>query len=214
VTGSFQPAFAADSVTQWSAALTAFHARGEAPFGSTLQFGAALSATHSHFDVSARVGDTRWTGRASVDAQIERPFGDDRLVLGTTAAAVLGAGAPSQSLVFFGGPITGPGYDYHQFSGDAGLSQRVEWRHPAWAVPLPLGRFGSMRMPVTLAPFVQSVWLNSGQRSGAASAGWHESAGLGILTLFDAIRFDVARGLRDGRWGFDVDFTRDFWRIF
>jgi len=212
-TGSFQPAFAADSVTEWSASLNAFHARGEAPFGSTLQLGGSLSANRAHFDAAARGGETRWTGRTTIDAQIERPFGADRLVLGTMAAAVLGGGAPAQNLVFFGGPISGPGYDYHQFSADAGLSQRVEWRHPAWAVPLPLGRFGAMRMPVTLAPFAQAVWMNSGQRAGTASAGWHPSAGLGILTLFDAIRLDVARGFHDGRWSFAIDFTRDFWRI-
>ena len=47
----------------------------------------------------------------------------------------------------------------------------------------------------------------------ALSGGWHESVGLGVLTLFDALRFDVARGLRGGRWTFAVDFTRDFWRI-
>ena len=213
VTGAFQPAFAADSVTEWSAALKAFHARSAAPFGSTLQLGGSLSATRSHFDATARGGELRWTGRASVDAQIERPFGSDRLVLATTAAAVLGGGTPAQNLVFFGGPITGPGYGYHQFSGDAGLSQRVEWQHPAWAVAFPLGRFGSMRMPITVAPFAQAVWMNAGRRTGAFSSGWHESVGLGILTLFDAIRFDVARGLRNGRWAFAVDFTRDFWRI-
>ncbi len=213
VTGAFQPAFAADSLTAWSAKLSAFHARGEAPFGSTLQLRGTFEASRAHFDASAHAGDTRWTGRAAVDAQIERPFGEGRLVLGTTASAVLGAGAPAQNLVYFGGPISGSGYDYHQFSGDAGLSQLVEWRHPTWALPLPLGRFGSMRMPVTLAPFVQAVWINSGQQTGPNSAGWHESAGLGILTLFDAIRFDVARGFRDGRWTFAVDFTREFWRI-
>jgi hypothetical protein len=70
-------------------------------------------------------------------------------------------------------------------------------------------------MPVTLAPFAQAVWMDAGRflANSTASSGWHESVGLGILSLFDALRFDVARGLRNGRWSFAVDFTRDFWRI-
>ena len=42
---------------------------------------------------------------------------------------------------------------------------------------------------------------------------WHPSIGIGILTLFDLLRFDVARGTRDGRWSFYVDVTRDLWSI-
>lgn len=213
VSGSFQPAFAADSVTEWRAALQAFHARSDAPFGSTLQLGGSLSVARSHFDGAARAGPSTWTGRISAEAQIERPFGEDRLVLSTTAATVLGAGAPAQDLVYFGGPMTGPGYGYHEFDGDAGVSQRVEWRHPAWTIPIPLGRFGPLRMPVTLAPFGQAIWTETGRPNQAAAAGWHESVGLGVLSFFDVLRFDVARGLRNGRWMFALDFTRDFWRI-
>ena len=213
VSGSFQPAFAADSVTEWRAALQAFHARSDAPFGSTLQLGGSLSVARSHFDGAARAGPSTWTGRISAEAQIERPFGEDRLVLSTTAATVLGAGAPAQDLVYFGGPMTGPGYGYHEFDGDAGVSQRVEWRHPAWTIPIPLGRFGPLRMPVTLVPFGQAIWTETDRPNQAAAAGWHESVGLGVLSFFDVLRFDVARGLRNGRWMFALDFTRDFWRI-
>jgi hypothetical protein len=213
VSGSFQPAFAADSVTEWRAALQAFHARSDAPFGSTLQLGGSLSVARSHFDGAARAGPSTWTGRISAEAQIERPFGEDRLVLSTTAATVLGAGAPAQDLVYFGGPMTGPGYGYHEFGGDAGVSQRVEWRHPAWTIPIPLGRFGPLRMPVTLVPFGQAIWTETDRPNQAAAAGWHESVGLGVLSFFDVLRFDVARGLRNGRWMFALDFTRDFWRI-
>jgi hypothetical protein len=213
VHGTFQPAFAADSITEWRATLSAFHARNDAPFGSTLQLGASLSAARTHFDAAVRNGFANWTGRVSLNAQIERPFGADRLVLETNAATVLGAGAPAQDLVYFGGPITGPGYGYHELTGSTGLSQRVEWRHSAWSFPLPLGRFGALRVPVTLAPFAQESWTGGSGASRLASSGWHESAGLGVLTLFDALRFDIARGLRDGRWFFGVDFSRDFWRI-
>jgi hypothetical protein len=109
--------------------------------------------------------------------------------------------------------VTGPGYGYHEFGGDAGMSQRVEWRHPAWTMPLPLGRFGPLRTWVTLVPFAQAVWLGASRPGQAVSAGWHESAGLGVLTFFDLLRFDVARGVRHGRWTFSVDFAHDLWRI-
>lgn len=213
VTGAFQPAFAADSVTAWRATLRAYHARGEAPLGTTIQVGGALSVSRSHFDASALNGMVSWNGRASLDAQVERPFGGDRLVLGTDAAVVFGAGAPAQDLVYYGGPVTGPGYGFHEFAGDAGVSQRVEWRHPLLAIPVPLGRFGKLRMPVTIAPFAQEIWTHAGAGGAAGLVSWHTAVGVGVLSLFDAIRFDVARGLQGGRWTFAVDLTRDFWRI-
>jgi hypothetical protein len=43
--------------------------------------------------------------------------------------------------------------------------------------------------------------------------GWYPSVGVGLLTLFDLLRFDVAKGFRDGRWAFSVDVIRDFWSI-
>jgi hypothetical protein len=211
--GSFQPAFAADAVTEWRATLQGFHARSPAPFGSTLQLGGSLSAAQSHFDTGLQSGLVGWNGRAALIAEVERVFGADKLVLHTTAAAVFGANAPAQDLVYFGGPVTGPGFDYHQFGGDAGVSQRIEWRHQVGEIAFPLGRFGQMPMPIVAAPFVQTIWMDASRANQAISAGWHPSVGLGVLTLFDVLRFDVARGLRDGRWTFDVDFTRDFWRI-
>ncbi|HEX7547241.1 MAG TPA: hypothetical protein VF368_10970 [Gemmatimonadaceae bacterium] len=213
VSGSFLPVFAADSSTEWRATVQAFHARSDAPLGATIELGGSLSGGRNHFDGGRRDGLSTWTGRISVEAAIERPFGADRLVLNTTVASVLGALAPAQDLVYFGGPVTGPGYGYHEFGGDAGLSQRVEWRHPAWTMPLPLGRFGPLRTWVTLVPFAQAIWTGGSRPSQAGAAGWHESAGLGILTFFDLLRFDVARGVRNGRWTFSVDFSHDLWRI-
>jgi hypothetical protein len=37
--------------------------------------------------------------------------------------------------------------------------------------------------------------------------------GTGALLFFDAVRFDVGRGLRDGRWTFSVDLTPELWRV-
>ncbi len=213
IQGSFQPAFPADAVTEWRAALEGFHGEAAAPLGSTLQVGGSLAAVRAHFDSGPETGLEGWTGRVALIVQIERTFGADELVLHTTAAAVLGANAPAQDLVFFGGPVTGPGFGYHQFGGNAGVSQRFEWRHPVAAFAIPLGRFGALRMPVTAAPFVQAVWMDASRPNGTGSAGWHASAGLGVLTLFDLLRLDVSRGIHDGRWTFGIDFTREFWRV-
>jgi hypothetical protein len=37
--------------------------------------------------------------------------------------------------------------------------------------------------------------------------------GLGVIGLFDVFRLDVARGLRDGRWMFSLDASREFWPV-
>jgi hypothetical protein len=49
--------------------------------------------------------------------------------------------------------------------------------------------------------------------SGVSHVAGYPSIGAGFLVFFDLVRFDVARGLRNGRWTFGVDLTRDLWRI-
>jgi hypothetical protein len=44
-------------------------------------------------------------------------------------------------------------------------------------------------------------------------AGWYPGVGIGALLFFDLLRVDVARGLRNGRWTFSLDVTRDLWPI-
>jgi len=163
------------------------------------------------------------TLRASIAADLERPFAENRLVLRTVASAV---GAkndllPSQELVYFGGPVTGPGYDFHRFVGRAGVSQRVEWRVPVPFMGLSLGRFGATPASAKLAPYVHLVVIG-GDIAGVTRGGvqvpsgppaGYPSVGLGLLTFFDLLRFDVARGLRDGRWSFAVDVNAEFWGV-
>ena len=50
---------------------------------------------------------------------------------------------PAQDLVYFGGPVTAPGYDLHQLVGASGISQRFEVRAPVPFMTVPLGRFGT-----------------------------------------------------------------------
>jgi len=145
--------------------------------------------------------------RFSVRGNFERPLGKSRIVAHSLFAAVIGDDpVPAQHLVYLGGPTTGPGYDFHEFVGKIGGSQRLELRFPAPFPSFKLGRYGRTPASITLAPFVNTIWMDK-------AGGWYPSVGLGALSIFDVLRFDVARGFRDGRWSFSVDFGKDFWRI-
>lgn len=162
------------------------------------------------------------TLRGSVVASLERPFGTQRLMLHTAAGAVAGKDdvIPSQELFYFGGPVSAPGYDFHQLVGRAGVSERLEWRTPVPFVAVPLGRFGKIPASATLAPYAQFVGIAGQrvtiQRDGqllTTVPGGYTALGAGLLTFFDLVRFDVSRGLRDGRWLFAFDVNQDFWSI-
>ena len=152
--------------------------------------------------------------RPSLVLDLERPFGTSRLLLHTIAAGVFsGDVVPAQHFVYLGGPTSGPGYEFHEFVGRGGVSQRIEWRFLAPFVPIPLGRYGRVPGTITLAPFATAVWIDRSAPFKAARQGWYPALGLGALTVFDVLRLDVARGLRDGRWTFSVDVGRDFWSV-
>lgn len=152
--------------------------------------------------------------RTSVILDVQRPVGTTRLLLHTIATGVFsGDTVPAQHLVYLGGPTSGPGYDFHEFVGRGGVSQRLEWRFLAPFVPIPLGRYGRAPGTITLAPFATAVWVDRSAPFKAPRHGWYPAIGLGALTVFDILRFDVARGLRRGRWTFSVDVGRDFWSV-
>ena len=154
--------------------------------------------------------------RPSIALDLQKPFGSSRLLLHTIAAGIFGGTdtLPAQHLVYFGGPTTGPGYDFHEFVGRGGISQRIEYRILAPFLPIPLGRFGRAPGTITLAPFANAVWIDRSAPFKSGRQGWFPSLGLGALTVFDVLRFDVARGFRgDGRWTFGVDIGRDFWSV-
>ncbi|GLC28009.1 hypothetical protein rosag_45220 [Roseisolibacter agri] len=178
-------------------------------------------------------------GRGALTLELERPVGaaeTNRLVTRTTLAGVVassevgllapgrgsaGSGDPArvrtdlppQELVYLGGPVTGPGYDFHAFAGRFGASQRVEWRTPVPFPSISLGRYGRSPARATLAPFAHTVYLARPSPFRPGQAGWSPAVGAGAYLFFDLVRMDVARGLRDGRWTFSLDVTRDFWRV-
>jgi hypothetical protein len=171
-----------------------------------LGFETQLHADASLIEFRGDSSDYRDMSRFTVRGNFERPIGAARLVFRSFAAWIAGGDSlPAQHLVYQGGPTSAPGYVYHQFVSRAAASQRAEIQFPVPFASFSLGRYGKTPAKITLAPYGNAAWIDG--------AGWHPSIGIGALTIFDMLRFDVARGLRDGRWTFSVDVSRDLWSI-
>jgi hypothetical protein len=209
--GQFEPTIPATKLHETSLALAL-----DRPTSITVggfELGAHLGASGIHRESWAPALRGQFL-RPSLSIDLQKPFGTSRLLLHTIAAGVFsGDTIPPQHLVYLGGPTTGPGYEFHEFVGRGGFSQRVEYRFLAPFVPIPLGRFGRAPATITLAPFATTVWIDRSASFKPARQGWYPAVGLGALTVFDVLRLDVARGLRDGRWAFSVDIGRDFWSV-
>src|SRR5690606_31364961 len=82
---------------------------------------------------------------------------------GEVALRIAGGGADAERslaprlLLFAGGPLSGPGYAFHQFQGRALVSQPLEWRFPVPFVAIPLGRWGRIPGEARLAPYLHAV---------------------------------------------------------
>ncbi|MFN2397506.1 MAG: hypothetical protein ABR543_02505 [Gemmatimonadaceae bacterium] len=214
--GRFEP-----TIPAWSLEVKRMAIRAERP--TSLSF----LGTELYWTVEARAAlvdghdttlasGTHSLGRIFTEGRLERPIGDQRLVLRTAVGAVSakkGGGVPPQDLVFLGGPTSAPGYRFHEFAASIGASQHLELQTPVSFLSIPLGRYGRAPGTATLAPFAHIVYVSKvSPLSRAQGAGWYPSAGVGMQFFFDLIRMDVARGLRDGRWTFSLDVARDFWR--
>jgi len=150
--------------------------------------------------------------RASLDVEGSAGLGAGTLVWRTLAGAgTPGAGVPAQYLSIFGGPVSAPGYDFHSLAGRLGAAQHFEYRLRIPFISMNLGRFGRVPSSLVLAPYVHGVWLGS---AGGSSEGFFPSVGIGMLSVFDLVRVDVARALRGGGWLFSLDVARDFWSVF
>ena len=152
--------------------------------------------------------------RGFVLAEMEREVGRARLQGRFTAGALTARRAlPAQELLYAGGPVSGPGFDFHAFSGSALSTQHIEWRFPVPFVPIRLGRWGRAPGEAKLAPFVHGVAVRSANSGLRVADGWYPSVGVGAIAFFDLLRIDVGRGLRHGRWTLSIDVTRDLWPI-
>jgi hypothetical protein len=217
--GDFAPAFPAD--TLWREAITLGWERTWLLAGGAGRVRTALDGTLAGvIRGEAPLGADRdydsKVGRAGLDLEVSLPLGVGRLVARTLAASVterrLGAAAdlPAQDAVWFGGPVTGPGLGFHSLAGERGVSQRLEWQSRIPFIPIDLGRFGRVPSSLVLAPYVHAVWLDRPIRG---EGGWHPAVGVGAIGLFELLRFDIARGVRDGRWTFSLDVAREFWPV-
>ena len=232
-TGQYGPTLPADALHAARVEVALERAADEGPFGTTVRGGLRLLAARTSFGCAvpgavadAAAGSLCTTfARVGGDLGVERPLGDPargrRVVLETVAAGAVGR-VPVQNLVYFGGPVTGPGYGFHALAGRAGVSQRVEWRVPVPFPSLSLGSYGRSPATLTLAPYAHAVYVaraggaprRPGAPRGADGAGWFPALGIGAIGFFDLVRADIARGTgRGGRWLVSVDVTRDFWRI-
>lgn len=211
--GRYEPLLAATTATGWRA--TVGWSRADAPLADGRMWRArALLGGVSTRPTSDPV--TRRYLRASFEAEGTWPAADGRLRLRTIAAAVGGGAAtvPLQDAVYFGGPVTGPGYAFHSLAGRAGVSQRIEWQAQVPFVDLDLGRFGRVPSTLTVAPWVHGVGMVSGL-AGQPRDGFEvwPSVGVGLLGIFDLVRVDIGRTTRGGRWLFSLDLARDLWPV-
>jgi len=191
--GHFSPTVPAVSLWQTASSLSVSRPTSPGPLHTDIRL-----------DASA-IGVVNSFARADAVLSVERAEGVDRLVTRTTLAGVTAGPVPIQDDVFLGGPITGPGYAFHEFVGRAGASEHVEWQFPIPAPGITLGRYGTTPRTITLAPYAHVLYTSG--------SGWYPSVGLGVLSVFNLVRVDVARGLRRGVWTFGFDLDRGLWPV-
>jgi len=210
--GAYGPTLPAWALREWRVAL---HAERDWMLDAVSSLRVAVTARGgwiTQLDTAVSPNAPRYA-RLFAEGVLSRAIGADRLVLRTTLGAVTPGGAPAQDQVLLGGPITGPGYAFHQFAAVFGASQHVEWRFPLpfWGVPI--GAFGRTPASFTLAPYAHVVYVDQSANFVRGAEGWYPSAGVGASFFFDLLRVDVARGFRDGIWYFGVDLAHDLWSV-
>ncbi len=214
-TGAFGPLVNAARLRAQRLTLVVERPTSPSVFGSEVRAAAEFRVSHVAEDDAAFPIAPSNVARAFASVSLEHPYEAGRLALSLAGGAVRSsAGAPPQEWLYFGGPVSAPGYRYHEFAASAGMTARAEWRLQVPAPALSLSRFGRIPGRATLAPFAQATYA---RRALAADIthpeGAYPSVGIGLLPLFDLLRFQVARGLRHGTWTFNVDVTHDFWGL-
>ena len=214
LTGSFDPVVPAWSLRQGRLSVGMVRPASTAFWGMDVGWQAKLRAgLYSGQDTSI-ASSQPYYGRFFFAANMERRIGTHRLLLSSTAAGVAAVpDIPAQEYVFLGGPLSAPGYGYHELTGEFGATQHAEWQFP---VPFPsvgLGRFGHSPPNATLAPFAHVAYLRDPAPFAAQTDGFFPSVGVAAQFVFDLIRVQLARGLRNGGWAFSIDVHRQFWGV-
>ena len=227
--GEFEPILPAARLRATRVSLTGDRPTALSFFGTELRLDGELRLSWVKSDDALIPFEPTTIGRAFFSASIERPFESGRLVLYTAGGAVGANGTiPTQEWLFFGGPISAPGYRFHELLAVVGVTQRVEWRTGIPAPTISLGRFGRVPGRATIAPFAQATFARHPAPTVLAlpipngvaivplafeTTGVYPSVGIALQPMFDLVRFEIARGLRHGIWQFNVDLSRDFWGI-
>jgi hypothetical protein len=235
--GVFRPAFDASPSTIETVALRVDQVARVAPLGFEWRAHGELRASQATLGVAVacispvpgKCGMESLVRRAALNVEVERQFRDVRLVSRSVGAAVTSDQfMPAQDLVFIGGPVSAPGFGFHELVGDRALSQQFEAQLPVPFFAASLGRFGRSPARALVVPHWGSVAIHQLDattlvyRTSVPPApnplrgrptGWYHSAGLSLITFFDLLRVDVSRELPTGRWMFSADITRPFWSI-
>jgi hypothetical protein len=202
--GTFDPLVPADRARAQRAALFFDRPTSLSLFGTEVRASGELRLTHFTTETDPPISST--TVRAFGAAWIERPYESGRLAVFVAGGTVSGSnGVPPQERVYFGGPVSAPGYAPHTLVSPTAVTTRIEWRTKIPAPSLSLGRFGRIPGEATIAPFVQGTYERP--------TGVYPSVGIAFQPLFDLARFQLARGMRHGGWSFNVDVSREFWGI-
>ncbi len=214
VTGVYGPTIPAFALLGTQLTLSADRLSGPGPGGVTWRGHVELRGDwYTAADTVLPGGVT--VGRAFVAVAAEKPLGGDVLALRATLGGVTANGVlPAQEYVYLGGPVSGPGYDYHAFAGQLAGSGRVEMRLPIPAPSIPLGRYGRTPGDALLAPYATVDYIDRSASFRPLDTGWYPAVGIAIITVFDLLRLDVAHGLRSpGRWTMWFDVTPELWGI-
>lgn len=229
VRGTFTPTIAFARADGMRFAMSA--TRSLAPWIGATSFGWRGEARARFAESDALDGLTDRThntlrGVGQADLELPLTEGTKFVASGSVAGVGLLKGSlPATELVYLGGPISAPGYDFHSAIGSFGYSAHAEVRVPAPFPAFSLGRYGKVPARASLAPYAHLAGV-AGTRVArcAFDAGTVNSCrqvgsvlpafGAAYLLPFDVLRIDVARGVgRGGRWTFSIDVSRDFWSI-
>ena len=232
--GRFEPPVPAAPASLWRGALRLDRATSLGWFGTEYRFRGELRGTVTDNDPQRACGESAcvstWSMRPALALEIDRPFDGTSLRSRTFLAATIGGDELlAQDLVFLGGPVSAPGYRFHQLVGNRAVSQTFELHLPVPFVAISLGRFGRSPGTATLAPHLTGVYAHGVAATTPllrtaspapptdplrpVASGFYPSFGVSLITAFDLIRFDLSRGLKPGTWVLSVDVNRAFWSI-
>jgi hypothetical protein len=169
-----------------------------APFG--LPGGGGLT-------VNGEVGrlETRTFGTASAEAlwEIKSPGRPWFAEVSLSGGAVTDE-APAQTLASLGGRWTLPGHDYRSFTGDRHWLLRAESTFPVYTPYVGVRLIGAVGATALGNRSLPADWVVRD------SDGLRGSVGAGLSLAFDAMRVDVAHGVRGGGWEALFSVARQF----